>query len=41
MRWVIIFWGDQIILSLIQEKLKLNVIILSNTTTTVYPMEQI
>ena len=31
------FWGDQIILSLIQEKLKLNVIILSNTTTTVYP----
>ena len=31
------FWGDQIILSLIQEKLKLNVIILSNTTTKVYP----
>jgi len=31
------FWGDQIILSLIQEKLKLNVIILSNTTTSVYP----
>jgi len=31
------FWGDQIILSLIQDKLKLNVIILSNTTTSVYP----
>ena len=31
------FWGDQIILSLIQEKLKLNVIILSNTTNKVYP----
>ena len=31
------FWGDQVILSLIQEKLKLNVIILSNTNTCVYP----
>ena len=31
------FWGDQIILSLIQEKLKLNVIILSNTSTSIYP----
>ena len=31
------FWGDQIILSLIQERLKLNVIILSNLNTSVYP----
>ena len=31
------FWGDQLILALIQDKLKLNVIILSNTNTRVYP----
>ncbi len=31
------FWGDQLVLSLIQDKLKLNVIILSDTSTKVYP----